>query len=41
VLITAAEAGEPPRHPGLQLAEDRQVPLSGGGPVRLLEWRKP
>lgn len=39
VLVTAAGTGEPPRHPDLQLAADRQVPLSGGGPVRLLEWR--
>lgn len=40
VLVTATAAGEPPRHPGLKLVGDRQAPLSSGGPVRLLEWRK-
>ena len=40
VLITAPAAGEAPRHAGLVPAEDREVPLAGGGAVRVLAWRK-
>jgi hypothetical protein len=40
VLVTAPATGEVPRHVGLVLAEDRQVPVTEGGPVRVLVWRK-
>lgn len=40
LLVTAPAAGEPPRHESLILEEDREIPLAGGGPVRLLAWRK-
>ena len=40
LLVTAPGAGEPPQSPELALAEDREVPLRSGGPVRLLGWIK-
>lgn len=40
LLITAPAAGEPPRHEGLILEEDREVLLASGGPVRVLAWRR-
>ncbi len=38
VLVTAPGAGAPPRSESLPLAEDREVPLRSGGPVRVLGW---
>ncbi len=40
LLVTAAAAGDPPRHPDLKLLDDRPLPLAGGGPVRLLIWER-
>lgn len=36
VLVTATAAGEPPRHPGLRIEEDRVVSLASGGDVRVV-----
>jgi len=40
LLITAVAAGEPPRHPKLELEEDRAVTAVSGVSVRVLGWRK-
>lgn len=40
LLITATAAGAPPQHPALTLQEDREVPVPGGGPVRVIAWRR-
>jgi glycosyltransferase involved in cell wall biosynthesis len=36
VLVTATAAGEPPRHLGLRIEEDRAVSLASGGDVRVV-----
>jgi hypothetical protein len=38
LLVTAPGAGAPPQRPELVLAEDREMPLRSGGPVRVLGW---
>lgn len=38
LLVTAPGAGAPPQRSGLVLAEDREVSLRSGGPVRVLGW---
>jgi SAM-dependent methyltransferase len=40
LLITAVAAGEPPRHPKLELEEDRVVTVVPGAAVRVLGWRR-
>jgi len=40
LLITAVAAGEPPRHPKLELEEDRVVTAVSGAAVRVLGWRR-